>query len=151
MTDFTFRDSTPRDWEPVKDLLLRCALPVDGAKEHFAGFILAFDAAHLVACGGLEYYGNAALLRSVAVESSHRGRGLGQSLVTGLLAAAANRRIDSVVLLTTTAEDFFPRIGFRVVPRSSLPEAVMASAEFKGACPDSATAMVRRLEWSSDS
>jgi amino-acid N-acetyltransferase len=98
-----------------------------------------------VACGGLEYYGNAALLRSVAVESGHRGRGLGQSLVTGLLAAAANRCIGSVVLLTTTAEDFFPRMGFRAVPRSSLPAAVMASAEFKGACPDSATAMMLRL------
>jgi N-acetylglutamate synthase-like GNAT family acetyltransferase len=93
MAHFTIRDSTPRDWEPAKDLLLRCALPVDGAKEHFANFVLAFDAARLVACGGLEYYGETALLRSVAVESSHRGRGLGKSLVTGFLAAAAKRQI----------------------------------------------------------
>lgn len=139
------RGATPKDWEAVQALLIRCALPVDGARDHFSGFLLGYDNATLVACGGLEYYEDVALLRSVAVESNHRGRGVGKSLVAGLLAAAANRHIGSVVLLTTTAEDFFPRMGFRVVPRSSLPKAVTASEEFKGACPDTATAMMLRL------
>lgn len=145
MTNFTFRGSTPQDWEPVKNLLLRCALPFDGARDHFASFLLACDDGRLIACGGLEYHEDVALLRSVAVESSHRGLGLGKSLIAELLAAAASRRIGSIVLLTTTAEDFFPRMGFSTVPRSSLPKAVMASEEFKGACPDTATAMLLRL------
>lgn len=144
MTDL-IRGAAPEDWEAVKTLLIRCALPVDGARDHFSSFLLGYNNANLVACGGLEYYGDVALLRSIAVESSHRGRGLGKSLVADLLVAAANRRIGSVVLLTTTAEDFFPRMGFSTVPRSSLPKAVTASEEFKSACPDTATAMMLRL------
>lgn len=137
--------AAPEDWDAVKDLLVRCALPPDGAKVHLAGFLLVHDGASLVACSGLEYYEDVALLRSVAVDSDHRGRGLGKSLVAELLASAAKRGIGTVILLTTTAVEFFQRMGFSIVPRSSLPQAVMASAEFRGACPDTATVMKMTL------
>jgi len=139
------RNAAPEDWEGVKALLIRCALPVDGARDHFANFLLACDDARLIACGGLKFYGEVALLRSVAVDPGHRGRGLGKSLVDALLATASSRRTGSIVLLTTTAADYFPRMGFTAVTRNSLPEGVMASEEFKGACPDTATAMLMKL------
>ena len=49
--------------------------------------------------------------------------------------------ITTVVLLTTTAEDYFPRFGFERTDRSVVPEEVRESAEFRGACPASATVM----------
>ena len=38
-----------------------------------------------------------------------------------------------------------PRFGFTRTARSSVPEALKASAEFQGACPDSAVMMTRRF------
>jgi len=139
------RRATSRDWRPVKALLGQCDLPMEGAAEHLGNFLLAFDGERMIACAGLEYYGNAALLRSVAVQPGNRGRGVGKALVTQLLAMTAQRNIENVALLSTTAADYFPRMGFTAVARDSLPHGVMASAEFKGACPDTATAMMLRL------
>jgi amino-acid N-acetyltransferase len=45
-------------------------------------------------------------------------------------------------LLTTTAEDFFARFGFRRTDRTQVPPSVRESREFQGACPTSATVMV---------
>jgi amino-acid N-acetyltransferase len=50
-----------------------------------------------------------------------------------------------VVLLTTTAEDFFLRFGFQPISRVEFPLAVQASVEFQEVCPDSATGMFLAL------
>jgi amino-acid N-acetyltransferase len=49
-----------------------------------------------------------------------------------------------VALLTETADGWFPRFGFRPVPREALPAALSASAELRGACPATARALLRR-------
>ena len=49
--------------------------------------------------------------------------------------------IRDVYLLTTTAEHYFPRLGFACVDRECVPAAVRTSAEFTGACPASAVVM----------
>ena len=49
-------------------------------------------------------------------------------------------------LLTTTAEDYFPRFGFEVIDRSEADERLKESAEFRGACPDSAVCMRLSLD-----
>jgi len=140
-----FRQAVPKDWETVKGLLESCSLPLDGARQHFADFLLAFKDDPLAACGGLECYGNVALLRSVAVAPHHRGTGLGRELCGLLLASAKQRNIRTVVLLTESAPKFFVKMGFEVVPRTMIPEAVNVSKELRGACPQTAIAMLRRL------
>ena len=49
-------------------------------------------------------------------------------------------------LLTTTAEEYFPRYGFRRIPRESASPAARESVEFREACPASAVTMVLELE-----
>ncbi|HET9726048.1 MAG TPA: hypothetical protein VFP28_03965, partial [Gemmatimonadales bacterium] len=49
--------------------------------------------------------------------------------------------VRDVYLLTTTAEHYFPRLGFACVGRETVPAALQASAEFTGACPVSAVVM----------
>jgi len=83
-----FGQAGPKDWEAVRGLLGSCSLPIDGAQRHLADFLLAFEDGALAACGGLECYGDVALLRSVAVAPHHRGRGLGRELCGGLVASA---------------------------------------------------------------
>ena len=46
-------------------------------------------------------------------------------------------------LLTTTAEGWFPRLGFVRVDRARVPAAVQLSVEFTAACPASAVVMWR--------
>jgi amino-acid N-acetyltransferase len=121
-------------------------LPLDGAREHLRTFMVAHDESGLMACAGLELHPPAALVRSVAVRETHRGRRLDQELLVRLFAEALKERIEILVLLTQTAEPCFHKQGLRTVPRSRLPQEVGGSAEFRGACPESATAMMMNLE-----
>ena len=54
---------------------------------------------------------------------------------------AATHGLTPLYLLTTTAEDFFPRFGFSRITRQEVPESVRASVEFRSACPASAVVM----------
>jgi amino-acid N-acetyltransferase len=51
----------------------------------------------------------------------------------------------SAYLHTTTAESFFPQLGFARIERQDVPLAVQASREFNGICPASAAVMRREL------
>jgi amino-acid N-acetyltransferase len=66
-------------------------------------------------------------------------------LVEALLEHAESDGVADVYLLTTTAEEYFPKFGFARTTRAAVPDAVKLSAEFRGACPDTAIVMVRRL------
>lgn len=139
----TTRDATDRDWDAISALLRRRGLPLDGARDHLAHFIVAEDDEGLAGVAGLEVYGESALLRSIA--AAHDGRGIGHVLVEHLIARARALGVTDLVLLTTTAAGYFPRFGFETVARAEVPEALLASREFQGACPSSATVMRRRL------
>jgi N-acetylglutamate synthase-like GNAT family acetyltransferase len=96
---------------------------------------------------GLEPYGNAALLRSLAVTPAHRAHGVGQQPTCAALDLARQHRVAAVYLLTTGAAEFFARhFGFRPIGRGAVPAAVQQSVEFIGACPETAQAMVREVE-----
>jgi len=140
-----FRQAAVQDWEAIAHLLTGAGLPRAGAQEHLHGFLLALESDQLMGTAALEGYGEAALLRSVAVTAGHRGTGLGQELVRRLLDDAYAGGVRTVVLLTTTAERFFPRFGFSRVEREAVPDAVKASVEFQGACPCSAACMLLDL------
>jgi amino-acid N-acetyltransferase len=79
------------------------------------------------------------------VEESWRGSGVGRVLVERALDLARQRGIEDVYLLTTTAENYFPKFGFTCVSRDSVADRVRASVEFQTACPASATVMRRTL------
>jgi amino-acid N-acetyltransferase len=92
---------------------------------------------------GLEVCCDDALLRSVAVHPEWRAHGVGRELVRRLVCAAEARGVRALYLLTMTAEHYFPRFGFSVVDRQSVPPAVADTLEFRSACPASAVAMAR--------
>lgn len=99
-----------------------------------------------IGSGGLEFYSNYALLRSIAVDKTFRGRSVGQKIVEDLLARAKEKLIHEVYLLTETARDFFLKRGFADIDRDKVPAPVKMSAEFSSACPVSAAAMVYRIK-----
>ena len=147
MSPIRFRQAEPADWPAVAELLQASELPLDEAQAHLNSFLLAHSATgELLGSAAIEPFGGAGLLRSVAVAKGNRGTGLGQDLVLRCLEQAYADGIRTVVLLTTTADRFFPRFGFRRVERSAVPPEVTASAEFQGACPSSAAVMMLKLK-----
>ena len=139
------RQAAVDDWDRVADLLATSGLPLDGAREHATEFVVAERNGALIGCAAVERHGTAGLLRSVAVAAFEREKGTGEALVERCLQVARESGITTVVLLTTTAERYFPRFGFETIDRSAVPDAVRDSAEFRGACPASATVMRIRL------
>jgi amino-acid N-acetyltransferase len=146
MSPRIMRRATPEDWPKIAKLLATADLPLAGVQAHLTNFFLAFRENDLIGTAGLECYGETALLRSVAVTAPERGHGLGQELVLQVLAYAASLGVRQVVLLTTTAADFFVRVGFQPISRTAFPKAARASVEFEEACPASATVMSLQLE-----
>lgn len=136
-----FRRATAADLDSLLDLLGKTALPTAGVEEHRRGFLIAEKEGGIVACGGLERHGKSALLRSIAVAPSERGTGLGKAIVDRLVAAARGEGTGSLILLTTTAVGWFHRFGFEPISREEVPPAVLASKEFRGACPETAAVM----------
>jgi len=141
----SIRAARPEDWPGVEALLRACALPVDGAAEHLADFVVADVAGRVVAVAGIEAYGADGLLRSVAVSNDARSAGLGSAVVDAAERLAHGRGMQRLHLLTTTAAPYFARRGFEVRDRANAPAALQASAEFRGACPASATFMTLAL------
>ncbi len=148
------RAATAADLPHVERLLRDNGLPTDGIAgliaTHPADFLVGEVAAadgspHTVAVAGLEVRGHFALLRSTAVDPAWRAQGVGARLTRGLIALAESRSLEALYLLTTTAEDYFPRFGFTRVSRDEVPEAIAATSEFRTACPQSAAVMRRVL------
>ena len=141
MISWIMRRATPHDWPKIATLLATADLPLAGAEAHLCNFFLAFRDDVLIGTAGLERYGDIALLRSVAVASTERGHSLGKALVQRVLGYAVSLEVRKMVLLTTTAADFFLRFGFQPISRTEFPLAAQASVEFQEACTATATGM----------
>ena len=77
------------------------------------------------------FWENLVEIRSLYVDEKHREKGLGRSLVEACISEAITLDLFSVFTLTYQKE-FFERLGFREVDKSSLPEKIWSDC-FK--CP----------------
>lgn len=139
------RRATLFDLRAVRGILTAARLPAADIAEHFGGFMVGEEGDVAIAAGGLEIHGCVALLRSLAVATAVRGRGIGRNLAEHLIDDARERGISELYLLTTTAERFFARLGFETIDRKATPPAIRDSREFSTLCGDSAVLMRRIL------
>jgi amino-acid N-acetyltransferase len=130
----------------VKRLLAESGLPSSDLSsrhlEHFWGYGPAEAPKGII---GLEIYGDVALLRSLAVAADSRGHGYGQALVAQAERYAQSEGVSKVYLLTTTAENFFARLGYTKTDRESAPASIRHAKEFSDLCPSSSVFMVKEL------
>lgn len=140
---FNIGPAQPTDLPALLDLLHRCGLKDDGFAEHLPALSVLRTHHAIIACAGLEVYGDTAILRSVAVDPAYRGQGLGKQIVQAVLRTARLRTVATVYLLTQTAEPFFARLDFVRVERACVPPPLLASVQFTSMCP--ATTPVMRL------
>jgi amino-acid N-acetyltransferase len=125
----------------IRELLAVDRLPLDGVDDRVPTTIVARANGRVIGCAALELYEEGALLRSVVVDASARGQGLGVALTRAAVDLAGRSGAAAVYLLTTTAERFFPRLGFAAISRDDVPASVRQSVEFTSACPASAAVM----------
>jgi amino-acid N-acetyltransferase len=127
-------------------LLVDAGLPIDDLRpELLEHFLLAERDGEIVGIAGIEAYATTGLLRSVVVAGNSRGAGLGKKLVGALELAAQAAGIVDLWLLTIDAERFFARLGYDIVSRDSVPDAIRSSKEFAVLCPESAHLMTKKL------
>jgi amino-acid N-acetyltransferase len=137
------RHAAASDFERIEALLTDAHLPLDGAREAFRVGFVAEDGDAIVGAVALEMYPDCALLRSLVVDPTAQGKGVGSRLTRAAIDEAQQRGVNAIYLLTMTADAFFPRFGFVAVDRLSIPASIQGSIQFQSACPASAIAMRR--------
>jgi amino-acid N-acetyltransferase len=137
----------PADLPAVIELLRASGLPHrDVTATLLAHYLLAKGDSALVGVVGLEPLGDAGLLRSLAVVAAHRGRGLGIELTRALEHHARDLGITRLYLLTTTAEKFFGKLGYRAIPREDAPPSIQGTTEYRELCSSTSICMVKTLD-----
>lgn len=139
------------DLSEIQRLLRTSNLPVeDVSRAVIEGFLVAEGVGgSVIGIGGLEQLGSNVLLRSLIVAPEARGKGIARELVARLEDNARACGQQYVWLLTTTAERFFERIGYKRVSREDVPGEVRLCRQFAALCPSTASCMRKRLRTAS--
>ncbi|MFD2671586.1 N-acetyltransferase [Marinicrinis sediminis] len=89
-----------------------------------ADFVVAEDEGSMVGCGSLCRLGQDLVeIRSLGINHSHQGKGIGSRIVEVLEAEARRQGIPKLMALTYEVK-FFERNGFKVVDKEIFPEKV---------------------------
>jgi len=139
------KPASPTELKSILDILDRSGLPSIDCEEHLETFFVIEVNGNIVAAGGLEITDSFGLLRSIAVLSENRNKGIGRKLYQHLEKQAMKAGVQKLYLLTNTAKDYFSKLGFCSVPRSSVPTCIQETRQFRELCPESATVMFRNL------
>ena len=121
-------------------------MPTNGVEKCLENFVVAVDQeGSWVGIGGFERYGENCLVRSVAIDKRFRSRGHGRTLVETVLRKAKSKGVKTAYLLTEDASRFFEGLGFQIVDRKDIDEAVKASPEFTEPGCETAVAMRKAI------
>jgi amino-acid N-acetyltransferase len=138
--------AAPADMPAVEGLLSAAGLPLDGAAEALGALgVVAREGDAICAAAAVERFSEAGLLRSVVVDAGVRGTGIGRQVVGAAEELARREGIRDLYLLTETAADWFPRLGYEPVERAAAAAAVGESVEFTTVCRDTGVPMRKRL------
>jgi len=141
------RPARSGDYAAIRALLADQGLPYDDITAQGGPRFYVATAADgsLLGCVAIEPYAADALLRSVAVAPSSRGKRLGATLVQRAESEAAVSGARRLFLLTTSASGYFANMGYRSMPRNDAPSAIQRTSQFATLCPASAVCMVKEL------
>ena len=93
-------------------------------------FKVAIEDGQLVGCGSLHIYDSRLVeIRSLGVDNSYHGRGIGKALVQALVVVARCMNL-SVIFSLTRNVSFFSALGFEKASMDVLPEKVMKDCHY---------------------
>lgn len=144
-TALVMRKAGTDDLEAIYSLLRETNLQTVGIQQHLEHFFVALMEGRIIGTIGLEMYGQTALLRSASVSPLFQHQGIGEALMSSLEHYAREHKVSKFILLTTTASHYFQRKGFTEIDRKMITGKILESAQFKDACPTTATVMEKQL------
>ncbi|WP_428033650.1 arsenic resistance N-acetyltransferase ArsN2 [Amphritea sp.] len=136
-----YKQAEKSDLAEIGTLLRYYDLPASDCFLHIENFVVAFAEGTLVGVGGFESCGNYALVRSFAVSPAFKGKGIARSIFQMVYGQALAQGKEALYLLTTTASDYFKKLGFSECVRSNCPEPIRSTRQFSELCPGSAITM----------
>jgi len=121
------RKRLPSDMPQVLSLLAQAGLPAEGL-DQTSGWVVEMEAS-VVGHVAIEPTTDAVVIRSLAVDPSRRGHGLGERLMA-IAEAASEGRV--LVLRTDTVGPWMLRRGYWIAPLSEVPASVRSTTQFSG-------------------
>lgn len=144
--DVEIRQAVTTDLDVAQAWLSDAGLPTsDLTPEHMKRFLVAVADGRRVGMIGLEQFGSVGLLRSLVVDPSVHGCGIGGRLVGALESRASGLGITELWLLTIDADLYFLRLGYLEMERNAAPDSIQGTAEFSILCPGDAVLMRKSL------
>jgi len=113
--------------------------------ESLSRFLVIREKGRLLGCVGNEIRGTGCVVRSLAVAPEARGRHLGRQLIAAAIDGAREAGCTDLYGLTNTAGRMLGHLGFSVISRDQVPEAVRASSEFGISACSAAAVLHRRV------
>jgi amino-acid N-acetyltransferase len=130
----------------VTALISACGLPAeDLTPQKLRHFVIARKGDHPVGAAGLEIAGRHSVLRSLVVSEAYRGCGIAEKLVAAAERYALSLGIDTLYLLTVTAEPLLAGMGYARIESGAAPPEIRATDEFKRPGNAPSTCMKKRL------
>lgn len=129
------------DIQAIEKILKNEGLPYQDVNAENIEFFKAFADKEFVGIVGLENFSDEALLRSMVIFDKFRNNGFGREIINQILKKAKVNGVNEIFILTTTAKDFFERLGFEIIARKNVPESIKLTTEFSSLCPESAICM----------
>lgn len=130
----------PEEFDQIHELLIMSGLPIAGVDANSGKYYIAGDY-DLIGVIGVEQYGSAVMLRSLAVKPQFRKAGVAGKLIEYVFQVLQGTGVVNIYLLTNTAEGYLTRYGFTTLERSQVPNHVLAASALGEACSSSSTCM----------
>jgi amino-acid N-acetyltransferase len=137
---YTIRPAQIVDQKIIRTLLSDFKLPQEGLYKTKL-WVLQLSNGVVAGVAGLEFYCKQGLLRSVAVAKDMHNQSYGTMLTSFVIEEAKKGGVTDLFLLTTTAPEFFKKLGFKGENRDKIVGGIKDSVEFKSACPKTAVLM----------
>ncbi len=130
----------------IRELLSQCGLyNMDISDKKLINFLAARWSGEIVGTIGLEIVSNDGLVRSLAISDKFRGQGVAKDLATAIERYARSKGVNTLYLITTTAENFFTKSGYEGIPRESAPDNVKSLDEFQRFTAKTAVCMYKKI------
>ena len=141
---FSIRHAREGDFLQIVAILQEVGLLTDGLSPGMPDLYVADVGGAIVGCAALESNGSTGLLRSVGVLPTGQGAGIGGRLIEAVHARVMDLGLESIYLLTTTADEYFLKFGYEPSAEEDLPRVVTGSAEYL-TCSASGAATMRKI------
>jgi N-acetylglutamate synthase-like GNAT family acetyltransferase len=123
--------ATLADAPSIRELLTDCDLSTLEVLEPGTLYFVARLGEKLVGVCGLEFDGESALLRSVAVDNGTRGRGIARALIDGAIRELNRRSVPVLFLFSKDTGAYFENLGWVEVPVGEAADALRQAPQVK--------------------